>query len=184
MSTPVLETQRLILRPLALADAEEVQPLFAHWEIVRHLNARVPWPYPENGAFIYYRDVALPAIRRGEEWHWMLTLKNDPERKIIGSVCLVLGGPVNRGFWIAQPWQRQGLMTEAVNAVNRFWFEELKQPVLRTKKAIANYTSRAISVREGMRVVATTEGDYVSGRLPEEHWELTVEEWRSRNRRP
>ena len=119
MPTPVLETPRLILRPLALTDADEVQPLFAQWEIVRHLNARVPWPFPPDGVRTFYLDSALPAIERGEQWHWMLTLKNDPEKKIIGSICLVLPGPVNRGFWLALPWQRQGLMTEAVHAVNR-----------------------------------------------------------------
>jgi RimJ/RimL family protein N-acetyltransferase len=182
-STPTLETPRLILRPLALADAEEVQPLFAQWEIVRHLNARVPWPFPPDGVRTYYLDSALPAIERGEQWHWMLHLKDDPAKKIIGSICLVLRGPVNRGFWIALPWQGQGLMTEAVNAVNRFWFEELKQPILRTKKACENAASRAISLREGMRCVDKTEDDYVSGRLPTEHWEFTAEDWHQRNPR-
>jgi RimJ/RimL family protein N-acetyltransferase len=176
--TPTLETPRLFLRPLQLADAEEVQPLFAQWEIVRHLNARVPWPFPHDGVRTFYRDSALPAIERGDEWHWILTLKDDPGRKIIGSICLVLPGSVNRGFWIGLPWQGQGLMTEAVNAVNRFWFEELNQPILRTKKACENAASRAISVREGMRCVDKTEDDYVSGRLPTEVWELTSEEWR------
>ncbi len=44
--TPTLETPRLLLRPLDLADAAQVQLLFPHWEIVRHLAAQVPWPYP------------------------------------------------------------------------------------------------------------------------------------------
>ena len=181
MATPSFETPRLILRPLALADAEEVQLIFPQWEIVRHLNARVPWPFPLDGVRTYYLDSALPAIERGEEYHWMLLRKDDPERKIIGSICLVLSDTVNRGFWIAPPWQRQGLMTEAVQAVNRFWFEELKQPVLRTKKACENLASRAISVREGMRCVDHTKDDYVSGCLPTEHWELTAEDWHIRN---
>ncbi len=32
---PVLFTQRLILRPLVLADAEAIQQQFAHWDVVR-----------------------------------------------------------------------------------------------------------------------------------------------------
>src|SRR3984885_12586913 len=183
MPTPVLETPRLILRLLELSDAAEVQPLFAHWEIVKQLNARVPWPFPADGAYTYYRDSALPAIDRGEEWHWMLRLKDDPEQKIIGSICLVLEGPVNRGFWIAQQWQGRGLMTEAADAVTRFWFEDLKQPILRVKKARDNAASRAISLHEGMRCISETEDDYVSGRLPTEIWKLTIEDWRSRKRR-
>ena len=50
MDTPTLYTERLILRPLELADAEAIQRLFPHWEVVRYLNALVPWPYPTDGA--------------------------------------------------------------------------------------------------------------------------------------
>jgi RimJ/RimL family protein N-acetyltransferase len=181
LATPALETPRLILRPLQLSDAAEIQPLFAQWEVVRQLNARVPWPFPANGVETYYRDDALPAIERGDEWHWMLRLKEDPEAKIIGSICLVLPGPVNRGFWIAREWQGRGLMTEAAKEVTRFWFEDLNQPVLRIKKARDNVASRAISLRQGMRCIEQTEDNYVSGRLPTEIWELTAEEWRARN---
>ena len=179
MATPTLKTPRLILRPLALSDATEVQPLFAQWEIVKQLNVRVPWPFPENGVEFYYREDALPAIARGDEWHWMLCLKDDPAQKIIGSIALVLPGDNHRGFWLAQPWQGRGLMTEAAAVVTRFWFEDLKQPSLRIKKARDNAASRAISLRQGMRCIAETEDNYVSGRLPTEIWELTAEEWRA-----
>jgi [ribosomal protein S5]-alanine N-acetyltransferase len=63
---PILETERLILRPVELADAEQVQELFAQWEIVRLLNGSIPWPYPEDGALVNIRDTALPAMERGE----------------------------------------------------------------------------------------------------------------------
>jgi ribosomal-protein-alanine N-acetyltransferase len=183
MSTPTLVTPRLILRPLELSDAEEVQPLFAQWEIVKQLNARVPWPFPEDGVQSYYRDDALPAIERGAELHWMLRLKDDPRQKVIGSICLVLQGNTHRGFWIARDWQGCGLMTEAAAEVTRFWFEDLKQPVLHIKKARDNAASRAISLRQGMRCISKTEDDFVSGRLPTEIWELTAEEWRQKNPR-
>jgi RimJ/RimL family protein N-acetyltransferase len=181
-TTPLLETRRLLLTPLALSDAAEVQPLFAQWEIVKQLNARVPWPFPENGVELYYRTDALPAIARGDEWHWMLRLKDDPAGKIIGSIALILRGSTNRGFWLAREWHGRGLMTEAAIEVTRFWFEDLNQPVLRIKKARDNAASRAISVRQGMRSIEQTEDDYVSGRLPTEIWELTAEQWRSFNR--
>jgi [ribosomal protein S5]-alanine N-acetyltransferase len=58
----VLETERLWLRPLELADAEQVQPLFARWEVVRFLNDKVPWPFPEDGVRTYYSEVELPAM--------------------------------------------------------------------------------------------------------------------------
>jgi len=74
-------------------------------------------------------------------------------------------------------------MTEAADAVTDYWFDVLKQPVLRVPKAAANTTSRRISEKQGMRVVAVDERDYVSGRLQAEIWEITAEEWRVRRAR-
>lgn len=177
--TPELETARLLLRPLALADAEQAQLLFPRWEIVRYLNSRVPWPYPPDGALTFYREVALPAIDRGEAWHWTLRVKSNPGQ-MIGNISLMRGESKNRGFWIALPWQGQGLMSEACDAVTDYWFNTLKFPVLRVPKAAANMASRRISEKQGMRLLETVERDYVSGRLPTEIWEITAEEWQAR----
>jgi RimJ/RimL family protein N-acetyltransferase len=73
-------------------------------------------------------------------------------------------------------------MSEACDAVTNYWFNVLKFPVLRAPKAVANTASRRISQRQGMRVVATVEREYVSGRLPAEIWEITAQEWRSRRK--
>jgi [ribosomal protein S5]-alanine N-acetyltransferase len=179
---PALETPRLVLRPLELADADQVQQLFPQWEIVRYLNAVVPWPYPSDGAFTYFRDRALPAMERGDEWHWTLRLRAEPAQ-IIGAIGLIRGDADNRGFWIAPPWQGQGLMTEAVIAVNDYWFDVLGFTVLRAPKAIANIASCRISEKTGMRKVALEERNLVSGRLPSEVWEITAEEWHAARKR-
>lgn len=173
-----LETPRLLLRPLELADAEQTQKLFPHWEIVKYLSNRVFWPYPEGRALIYYRDEALPAMERGDEWHWSLRLKSNPDPHI-GCISLFRSEVNNRGFWLGLPWQGQGLMTEAANAVTDYWFDELGFPVLRVPKAADNIASRRISERSGMRVVALELKDYVCGRLLTEVWEITAEEWRA-----
>ena len=163
--------------PLELKDAEQVQEVFPKWEIVRYLAAVVPWPYPPDGALRFYRDVALPAVARGDAWHWTLRLKTDPAQ-IIGSISLGRSETDNRGFWIAEQWQRQGLMTEACDAVTDYWFNVLGFPLLRVPKAIANTASRRISEKCGMRIVGVDERAYVSGRHPAEIWEITAEEWR------
>jgi ribosomal-protein-alanine N-acetyltransferase len=177
--TPQLETPRLWLRPLELADAEQAQPLFAQWDVVRYLASKVPWPFPPDGVYTFYRDVALPQAERGEGWHWTLRPKTDPGR-LIGAISLLKGSEINRGFWLAPQWHKQGLMTEACDAVTNYWFETLGFPRLRVPKAAANTPSRRISERLGMRLVKTKESDYVSGRLPTEIWEITLEEWKAR----
>jgi len=129
---PELQTKRLLLRPLDLADAPQTQLLFPHWEIVRFLRNVVPWPYPPDGARNYYENVALPAIARGDEWHWNLRLKTAPDQ-LIGSIGLFKGENDNRGFWLGLPWQGQGLMTEATEAVTGYWFNVLKFSALRVQ---------------------------------------------------
>jgi ribosomal-protein-alanine N-acetyltransferase len=180
--TLMLETPHLYLRPLELADAEEVQKLFPQWEIVRYLTTQVPWPYPPDGAYRFYHDAALPAVARGDAWHWTLRLKNHP-LQVIGSISLMRGESDHRGFWLGLPWQKQGLMSEACEVTTDYWFDALKFPILRVHKAIANEASRRISAKQGMRVVATEERDYVSGRLPSEVWEIDAAEWHKHRRR-
>ena len=176
---PILTTARLILRPLELADAEAVQQIFPQWQIVRFLASSVPWPYPADGAQSFIRDVALKGMREGHEWHWSLRLKSLPDR-LIGLISLRDTQDDNRGFWLDPQFHGQGLMTEGCEAATRFWFEDLKRPVLRVPKAAPNIASRRISQRAGMRVVFTEERDYVGGRFTTEVWELSAEEWQRR----
>jgi [ribosomal protein S5]-alanine N-acetyltransferase len=181
VATPMLETPRLVLRPLQLADADQVQHIFPHWEIVKHLAAVIPWPYPPDGARLFYEQVALPAMARGEEWNWSIRLRSDPMR-LIGSIRLKkeVGDGEHRGFWLGLPWQGQGFMTEASTVVTDFWFNTLKFPVLRVAKAVGNSASRRISEKQGMRLIGLVERDYVAGRLPAELWEITAGEWNAR----
>ncbi|MBP2229035.1 RimJ/RimL family protein N-acetyltransferase [Azospirillum agricola] len=169
-------TPRLELRPLALPDAPAIQRHFPHWEIVRFLNDRVPWPYPADGALVFIRDVALPAMEREEAFHWTLRLRERPE-EVIGVISLMIEEDNNRGFWLGLPWQGRGLMEEACGPVTDVWFDALGHGVLRVPKAVANEGSRRISERSGMRVVRTDVRGYVSGRHESELWEITRAEW-------
>jgi hypothetical protein len=96
------ETGRLILQPLRIEDAPQIQELFPHWEVVRYLKNRVPWPYPQDGAQRYIRDFALPAIAKENQWTWTLRPKSHPHQ-IIGAIDLRRGDENNRGFWMGGP---------------------------------------------------------------------------------
>ena len=176
-----LENPRLLLKPLQLADAGAIQEYFPHWEIVRFLTKAVPWPYPSDGALTFLREVALPAMELGDAWHWTLRRKENPAQ-VVGSIGVMKGDHINRGFWIGLPWQGQGLMTEASEAVTDYWFDTLGFPVMRIPKAVANVASRKISERQGMRIIAVEEHEFVSGTWPTEIWEITAEEWRAYRR--
>lgn len=179
MSIPVLTSSRLVLRPLEPDDAADIQHLFPCWEIVRYLTKQIPWPYPAGAALDFINHVALPAMEGGTGWFWSIRRKED-ERHLIGVINLSLGGDSNRGFWLAPKWQHQGVMSEASHSVTEFWFNVLGQEVLRVTKAKDNRASRRISERNGMRVVASKETDYIGGRMPSEIWEMTRSEWNAK----
>ena len=179
MMIPNLETERLILKPLCREDIDAIQQVFPQWEIVRWLDARVPWPYPEDGARSFIEQVVLPAAKAGTGWHWSIRRRADPAT-LIGEITLQDDPRNNRGFWIVPEWQRHGYAGEAADAVTQFWFEVLSKPVLHVPKAAANIASRRISERQGMQVIEVFKGQLVGGEYDFELWELLREVWLAR----
>lgn len=45
---PVFHTERLILRPVCLADAESYEKNFVDYDVISELASTVPWPYPSH----------------------------------------------------------------------------------------------------------------------------------------
>jgi len=166
-----------VLRPIRLTDAPAVQRYFPRWEIVRWLNAIVPWPYPDNGAESYLRE-ALEQVARGERFLWAICLKEAPD-DLIGIIELRPddGSRDQRGFWLATELQGKGLMTEAANLVTEYAFTELGWPHLWLTNASANIASRRVKERQGAQLVETKEVRYVSGGGPGEIWLLKREDW-------
>lgn len=62
----MLTTSRLILRPVQMSDVAIEQKIFPDWEVVKYLNAKVPWPFPDNGVEQYFTETLFPAIACGD----------------------------------------------------------------------------------------------------------------------
>ena len=60
ISFPGFKTKRLILKPLSLDDIPSYERHFVDYEVIRHLSAVVPWPYPRNGVREFFQNVLLP----------------------------------------------------------------------------------------------------------------------------
>ncbi len=178
--TPRLETERLVLRPLAIKDAPAIQQHFAHWEMVRHLVARVPWPYPADGAETNVRE-CLAKRARGEQFYWAITLKGGGD-KLIGRIDLRPDAGVGamRGFWLAQEYWGRGLMTEAADAVNAYAFEVLDWPYIEVSTNAANLASQRIKEKQGFTPIGLATDSYVEGIRSKAYWRLTQAGWRAR----
>ena len=178
--TPTLETARLILRPLEARDVPATQRIFPQWEVVRHLLAKVPWPYPDDGAATNMAE-SLERRARGERFYWAITLKGGDDQ-LVGRIDL---GPDDgshemRGFWLDPGLQGRGLMTEAADAVTAFAFETLGWPELWVTNAASNHASHRIKEKQGFELVEVTRDQFVSGEEDKEIWRLTREAWMAR----
>src|SRR5262245_25737008 len=182
-STPVLETPRLILRPLRLGDAPAIQRRFPRWEIVRHLAAHIPWPYPGDGA-AHHVEQCLDEMAHGKKLYWAITLKAAGE-ELIGRIDLWPDDGTSRdqrGFWLDPDFQGRGLMTEAAERVTAYAFEDLDWPQLWLSNAKANKASARIKEKQGARLVDELPGRCVGGEGLKQVWLLSRNDWLARRR--
>lgn len=182
MIPEVLETPRLVLRPVNPGDAPAIQRLFPRWDVVRYLSRSIPWPYPEDGARRWLEDTALPEMAKGVRYSWALTLRGQTDAALVGVIELRFSTPYSqRSFWLGQEWQGLGLMSEACFAVNDFALPGLGMPDLLFTSADANIPSNRIKELSGAVPIEHGEFDFHAGRLPITRWMLTDKAW-SRNR--
>jgi RimJ/RimL family protein N-acetyltransferase len=184
-ATPVLQTPRLVLRPLRSKDAPVIQCRFPKWEIVRWLDANVPWPYPPDGAA---RHVALclEEMARGEKSHWAIVPRKG-SADLIGVISLWPddgSGRGQRGFWLDAEFHGQGLMSEAADRVTNYAFRKLDWPCLWLTNAQDNHASRRIKEKQGARLVDLLIARTVSGQTSQMVWLLNREDWLSRQALP
>ena len=176
--TEALTRARLHLRGVTPADAPAIQKNFDDYEIIRHLAAVVPWPFPAEGARDFI-ETLLPVQGRNR-WIWGLFLKTAPE-EMIGNVDLRRGEGENRGFWLARRFWGQGLMTEACDAVTDYAFSALGFETLTLCNAAGNIRSRRIKEKAGATFLRVEPASFVDPALTmHEVWELRRTAWAAR----
>ncbi len=179
--TPVLHTPRLVLRPVRTKDAPVIQRRFPKWEVVRWLDAKVPWPYPADGAATFVA-LCLEEMTRGAKSHWAIVPRTGPA-DLIGMINLWPddgSAQGQRGFWLDPEFHGQGLMTEAADRVTDYAFRKLGWPCLWLSNAQENHASRRIKEKQGARLVDLMIGQAVSGQVSQMVWLLTRQDWIAR----
>jgi RimJ/RimL family protein N-acetyltransferase len=121
---PCLETERLLLRPLAPGDAEGLFRIFSDEVVTRFYNWETFTDLEQARALLAR---TLEQRERHEALRWGLTQKG--QEGVIGtcgftrwnreSVWAMVGYDLAQSFW------GQGLITEALRSVLHFGFEEM-----------------------------------------------------------
>ncbi len=149
-----LVTERLLLRPPAPADAEQLHRLVNDWGVVRMLS-RLPFPYPRT---LTDEWIASTVQQRagGAAYHLAITGHEDGQELVIGCVGLrldVAPGVGNLGYWVGRRYWGHGVATEAAGRVARWALANL--PVSRIEAHVAedNPASSAVLRRIGLHEV-------------------------------
>src|SRR5262249_19374749 len=124
-STPVLETERLILRRPRLADAEAVAALVNDRRIAEN-TLRIPHPYSLADAHAFL--TAVGSAPDGEPVFLITT----PDDTVLGccGISRLVGEAPEIGYWLGVPYWGKGFVTEAARAVIDHAFGSLGHDVL------------------------------------------------------
>jgi len=144
-STPVLKTERLVLRALRLDDAKPITALINDRRIAEN-TARIPHPYSVADAQTFIAH----ANRAGGEPSFLITLAAG---EIIGGCGVgILSGPDPEiGYWIGVPYWGRGYATEAARALIDHAFGELGCERLLAGARVSNPASRRVLEKCGFQ---------------------------------
>ncbi len=147
---PTLATPRLLLRPLALADAAEVQRLAGVWEVA-DTTLSIPHPYEDGVAEAWIATLADLYARREQV---VFAIAARPDDYLLGAIGLVLRRTYNRaelGYWIGKPFWGLGYATEAAMAALRYGFGTLALNRIHACHFARNPASGRVLQKIGMR---------------------------------
>ena len=154
--TQRIETDRLVLREFSLDDAEA---MYRNWasdpEVVKYLT----WPVHADV------DVSKEVLKdwvssyiQKDYYQWAIVLKengNDP----IGSISAVKVNDdidmVHIGYCMGRDWWHQGIMSEALQAVMDFFFDEVGANRIESRHDPRNPHSGMVMKKCGMKYEGT-----------------------------
>lgn len=146
----ILKSDRLVLRPFHLEDAQTVFELASEYEIAAN-TLRIPHPYELSMAEEWITGQAT-AEAEGKELVRAIT-QADSDR-LIGSIGLILIQAFNQaelGYWIGKPYWNKGYASEAAMTVLKFGFEKLNFHRIHAHHLSRNQASGMVLQKIGMQ---------------------------------
>ncbi|OAP39025.1 acetyltransferase [Sinorhizobium glycinis] len=148
---PVIETERLRLRPHRLSDAAAIAESLGDFRVARML-ARVPAPYDQQDALDWLNRQAANVL---PDWTLAVTSGDDVH---IGCVGIELRqGEWHVGYWMNRFYWGKGLASEAIHtAVERF-FRRMPDAVLHSGVFADNPASLKVQEKLGFRITGCSQ---------------------------
>lgn len=174
MPTTVLETERLVLRPLTVETALALVPLADNPNVARW-TAKLPHPYTDADARSW-----VESLGPGD---CVWTLHPKPGEAPIGGIGLHFPAEPDTaylGYWIGEPYWGRGYTSEAARAAVDFAFQTLGVARVRAGLDAENKASLRIFEKLGMTFLDSVDEELPArGRIGRtEYYILEADQWR------
>ena len=118
--TQKLETGRLILRRLTMADADA---MYRNWASDPEVTRFLTWPVHTNVEVTkHVIGTWLPLYEKQDHYHWAITLKENGDEPI-GTIHGQVNDDLEQitvGYCLGRAWWHRGIMSETLQAVIDF----------------------------------------------------------------
>lgn len=157
---PVIETERLILREHLNADAKALFALRSNKEVMRYIDRENPKDIEETEAKI---RLVHEGFNSRISIAWVIALKENPD-EMIGEIGYYRTNLDNYraevGYMLQSNFWRKGIISEALNRVLTFGFQEMKLHSISANINPGNDASRQILLKHGFQKEAYFKEDY------------------------
>ena len=182
MNQPVLESDRVRLRPFVEEDAARVQSLAGDYAIA-DTTLNIPHPYEEGMAeqWIGGHRELFEAVT-----HVIYAVTDKANSELLGTVGLTIERRFNKanlGYWIGKPYWGRGFATEAAGVVVAYGFRELGLHRVASMHIVRNPASGRVMQKLGMQYEGTLRGDTMKWDRYEDlcMYGLLADEWKARD---
>lgn len=145
----MLTTPHLRLRAFTLADVPRLVALAGNYEVAKN-TLNIPHPYHEEDG---QRWVQLTQENYQQQTGYAFAIDLKATGELVGGIGLTLAPRFDRaeaGYWLGQDYWGQGLASEALAALLRFGFEELKLHKIYATHIASNLASGRVMLKNGM----------------------------------
>lgn len=146
---PKIETERLVLRPFELSDANDVQRL-AGDRAIADTTLNIPHPY-KDGMAEEWISTHRPKFETGELLNFAIVSLTSGD--LMGAIGLAIVPRFERaelGYWIGRPYWKNGFCTEASKAMLQYGFNTLKLNRIHASHLSRNPASGRVMQKIGM----------------------------------
>ncbi|MFE1245077.1 GNAT family N-acetyltransferase [Fictibacillus sp. NPDC058756] len=147
---PIIETERLILREVTKADAEDMLTYLSDPDVVKHMGLE-----PSRSVEDAYDEIAWyeSIVNKSTGIRWGITLKDD--KRVIGS-CGFLNRVLKHyrsevGFELSKEYWGKGIAREALEAVVKYGFENMELERVEALIEPANLPSQRLVEKTGFQ---------------------------------